>query len=73
MILLNEHEDLELYMCKTDFELELGLAAGGVSVYSSIEDLEEHRKCVKEGGCGIVKVTMELVEVIRDDTYYEEE
>ena len=46
-------------MCKTDFEYELGYAAGGNSVYSSLEDLKECRPCVE--CCGIVAVKIEYV------------
>jgi len=46
------------YMCKTDYEHELGSAVGGVIVYSSIEDLKEHKKCWQD--CGIVEVLVEL-------------
>ncbi len=45
------------YMCKTDFEFELGYAAGGNCVYSSVEDLKECRPCVES--CGIVAVKIE--------------
>ena len=52
-------EDEIYYMCKTDFEYELGCAAGGNSVYSSLEDLKECRPCVE--CCGIVAVKIEYV------------
>ena len=52
-------EDEIYYMCKTDFEYELGYAAGGNSVYSSLEDLKECRPCVDF--CGIVAVKIEYV------------
>lgn len=58
----------DLYMCKTDFDYELGNATGGVEVYSSLCDLRRSRPCVYEGDeqCGIVKVRVELVEVVSD-------
>ena len=65
MIVEDQHE--ELYMCKVDFECELGLAAGGNMVYSSVEDLKECRPCVKE--CGIVKVRVELVDVVQEEDF----
>lgn len=52
------------YMCKTDFEYELGFAAGGTTVYSSIEDLRVNRKCVDS--CGIVEVEVILRSVIQE-------
>lgn len=57
----------ELYMCKTDFDHELGNAAGGVKVYSSLEDLAASRPCVTE--CGIVKVRVEVVEIVKDSAF----
>ena len=51
-----------LYMCKTDYECELGMAAGGNKVYASIEDLKACKPCVAE--CGIVAVRVELIQVI---------
>jgi len=57
------------YMCKTDYEVELGGRSGGNVVYPSISDLKEHRKCVEE--CGIVKVAVSLVEVVQEENYDE--
>lgn len=37
------------WMCYTDFSCELGLAAGGNSIYASEEDLRKHRDCVNHG------------------------
>jgi hypothetical protein len=42
------------YMCLTDYDYELESARGGVKVFSSIEDLKNHRKCWSD--CGIVEV-----------------
>lgn len=53
------------YMCKTDFDYELGEALGGNTVYASITDLCESRKCVTH--CGIVKVKIELEQTLVDD------
>lgn len=52
------------YMCRTDWDHEIGEgnAAGGTRVYESIEDLKSDRSCVTN--CGIVKVKVELTEVI---------
>ena len=55
------------YMDKIDFECEIGLASGGNTIYPSIEDLKEHKKCVSE--CGIVKVEVKLIEVIEESKY----
>ena len=55
------------YMDKIDFECEIGLQSGGNTIYQSIEDLKEHKKCVSE--CGIVKVEVKLIEVIEESKY----
>lgn len=55
------------YMCKTDFDYELGNAVGGTTIYPSENDLRRHRKCVD--GCGIVKVEVRLVEVVQQEQH----
>lgn len=55
------------YMCKVDYECELGRAPGGVSIYASIEDLKEHRSCAEE--CGIVEVEVTFSKVIQKGRY----
>ena len=55
------------YMCKVDYECELGAAAGGKVVYPTVEDLKERRSCVDE--CGIVKVAVSLEEVVQEENY----
>jgi len=50
------------YMCKTDYEYEVGHARGGNLVYASEEELKKEKLCVFT--CGIVKVRIELEEVI---------
>lgn len=52
------------YMCKIDFDHELGAALGGSKVYPSIEDLRSNHDCVDE--CGIVEVTVSLNAVISE-------
>lgn len=54
---------MSLYMCKTDFDLELGDACDGARVFPSIEDLKMYCPCVKS--CGIVEVRVELVRVVQ--------
>lgn len=49
------------YMCKTDFDHELGQAAGGNQIYPSIQDLKRNRRCADE--CGIVKVEIRFLDV----------
>lgn len=52
------------YMCKTDFDWELGNAAGGNRVFASVDDLRENKRCVD--GCGIVEVAVTLVRVVQE-------
>jgi len=54
----------ELYMCRTDYDHELGAAMGGNVVYPSVEDLKLHRGCITE--CGIVAVRVEFVRVVEE-------
>ena len=62
--------DGELYMCATDYEHELGMAAGGTEIYASVSDLKATRKCVSE--CGIVAVRVEFVRVVEPGVPYRE-
>jgi hypothetical protein len=61
---LDQQEDTSKYgyMCRTDWNWELGEARGGTEVYASVEDCKRSRKCVEN--CGIVKVKIDLVEVV---------
>ena len=42
------------WMCLTDFQHELGAAAGGVTIYPSLEDLKANRTCWEQ--CGVIEV-----------------
>ncbi len=57
------------YMDTIDFEHEIGEAKGGSRIYPSPEDLRANESCV-ETGCGIVKVRIEVVEVIEEQELY---
>lgn len=50
------------YMCKIDFDHELGEASGGSKVYASVADLRKEHDCVDT--CGIVRVHIVLEEVM---------
>ena len=52
----------KLYMCKIDFDYELGNAAGGNTVYPSLKDLKKNHKCWKE--CGIVQVEVKKIRTV---------
>lgn len=59
----------QLYMCATDFDLELGEAADGIKVYSSLNDLKKNLTCVNNTypyHCGIYEVEVRVVRVIQD-------
>ena len=64
---------VDLYMCSTDFDYELGNAAGGVEVYSSVSDLVESRSCVscpdEDRPCGIYRVEVRLVRVVKESSF----
>jgi len=47
------------WMCKTDFDCELGQASGGATVHPSLEDLKDRRKCVYHCGTQQVRVLSE--------------
>jgi hypothetical protein len=55
------------FMCKVDFDCELGAAAGGVLVYPSLADLRKHRSCVVE--CGIIEVKVAFLGVVQEPDY----
>ena len=50
----DKHGVVDCFMCKTDFDHELGQAHEGVTLYPSMESLMKRKPCVKE--CGIVHV-----------------
>ena len=56
------------YMDRVDFEDELGEALGGTKVYPSVEDLIEECLPHNVHYCGIVKVKIELIEVVEKGT-----
>jgi hypothetical protein len=60
----------ELFMCQTDFDCELGMAAGGTALYASVSDLKRSRQCIDE--CGIVAVRVQLVRVVELGKSYSE-
>lgn len=53
------------FMCRTDYEYELENATGGVDIYSSVNDLKNHKKCWED--CGIVKVEITFKEELKND------
>jgi len=54
------------YMCKVNWDYEIGNASGGNRIYPSLEDLKRCTKCWK--GCGIVEVKVFFSKVIEEGT-----
>ena len=57
------------YMCKVDFDYEVGNAMGGNVIYPSEEDVRRNRKCVE--GCGIVEVMVTQIRVVQEEADYD--
>lgn len=55
------------YMCKTDFDCELGSAMRGNVVYPSVEDLKRSKMCTDE--CGIVEVMVTRRRIVQAENY----
>ena len=55
------------YMCKIDFDYEVGNAAGGNPIHPSIEDLRRSHDYVDS--CGIVEVEVVLRKVIKETEF----
>lgn len=55
------------YMCKTDYDHELGEAMGGVRIYPSVRDLKANRSCVET--CGIVEVEVKFSRLVQKDNW----
>ena len=53
------------YMCKTEFDWEIGETTGAYGIYATVEELKDKCKCVKS--CGIIKVAISFVEVIKQE------
>lgn len=54
------------FMCKIDFDHEIGAAMGGNKVYPSEKDLRREHSMA--GQCGIVEVEIKLVRVVAFET-----
>ena len=54
------------YMCKIDYDYELGNNSDGTLVYPSIEALKECHTCWE--GCGIVEVRVSYIKTIVEAT-----
>jgi hypothetical protein len=63
---MSKDKSIRGFMCRIDWDHELGRAADGNRVYPSVKALEEHHGCVLE--CGIVEVEVRLVRVVAEGT-----
>lgn len=68
---MGDTKTVEVYMCGVDWQHEIGQAMGGVTLYSTLDDLERFRPCVKT--CGVVKVKVQLVEWVIEQNFEEKE
>lgn len=61
------------YMCSIDYDEHLENDWHDVPVYTSVESIKHHRKCVagKKTHCGIYKVQIERIEVMQEEWLYE--
>jgi len=62
-------EPIYAYMCLTDWDLHVPYDAHGCQIYFTEEDLIKSRPCVTEGGCGIAKIELKLVEIVKEDGF----
>lgn len=59
------------FMCKVDFDHELGEALGGNRVFPDEADCEKDRGCIDT--CGMVEVEVRLKRVVREDNFFPED
>jgi len=59
------------YMCRTDFECELGAASGGNTIYPSVEDLKRYKPCAES--CGVVEVEVRYRRIVEPGTMHDDE
>lgn len=52
------------YMCLVDFKWEIGMAEGGNTVFPSIENCRDVRKCTDQ--CGIVEVEVRARKIVQE-------
>lgn len=54
------------FMCRTDWECEIGMASGGNVIYPSVSNIKDVRRCVT--GCGIVEVEVRFRRIVENGT-----
>lgn len=55
------------YMCKTDFDHELGYASDGSKIFSSVKSLKKNMPSVSE--CGIIKVKIVQEKIVQKSVF----
>ncbi|MES3028511.1 MAG: hypothetical protein V4820_11735 [Pseudomonadota bacterium] len=60
-----ESRKIRGFMCKTDWDHEIGYASDGNKVYPSEAAIRRERKCLPE--CGIVEVEVTIIRVVQDE------
>lgn len=59
----NKVQEVDVYICKTDYEYHIPDDIQGITVYFSEKSIREERKCVKS--CGIVKMKLTFESVVQ--------
>lgn len=54
------------YMCRTDWECELGMASGGNVIFPSVDNIKKHLRCASS--CGIVEVEVRFRRIVEAGT-----
>ena len=60
----NSTEEIEVYLCDTDFAHEVGEAKGAHEIYNSLEEIIKERVCVRRY-CDVVKAKLVKLEYIK--------
>ena len=63
---MEKDEPQYAYMCKRDWNYHVPYDMRGRNIYFTEKDLIRERECVRTGGCGIVKIEIKFVEVIKE-------
>ena len=64
---MSEEEAVRGFMCRIDWDHEIGHAADGNRVYPSVRALKEFHNCAED--CGIVEVEVRLIRVVEEGNY----
>ena len=59
----NKVQEVEVYVCKTDYNYHIPDDIQGITVYFSEKDIREERGCVSS--CGIVKMKLTFDSVVQ--------